>query len=49
MRYRKSPQDVRREYVKIHTSILRPLLMADSGFCVKIYVFGMENLNLGFN
>ena len=38
MRYRTSPLDVRREYVKIQKSILRPLLMAKVGFCVKIYV-----------
>ena len=30
MRYRKSPLDVRREYVKIQKSVLRPILMTES-------------------
>ena len=32
MSYRKSPLDVRREYVKIEKLILRPILMAESWF-----------------
>ena len=39
MRYRKSPLDVRREYVKMQKSILRPLRQKVI-FCVKINVFG---------
>ena len=47
LRYRKSPLDVRREYVKIQKLILRPLLMAESCFFVKIYVLGDEKFKFG--
>ena len=50
MRYRKSPLDVRREYVKIQKSILRPLTYGKKLVFVSKYMFlGMENLSLGFN
>ena len=50
MRYRKSPLDVRREYVKIQKSILRPLLKGKKLVFVSKYMFlVIENLNLWFN